>query len=354
MIPEKLLNIPSKTSEMKKIKLLLCFVLLVCSIVAVNAQSAYRITNKIQIGGAGGWDYLSVDDAAGRLYASHATQVMVVDLKKGTVVGTIPDTKGVHGIAVARDLNKGFVSCGRDSSVAVFDLKTMNVLARVKITGRNPDAILYDPYKHLIFTFNGGSSNSTVMDAKTDKIITTIPLDGKPEFSASDGKGKVYVNIEDKSEVSEINVNTLKVEKTWSLAPGEEPSGLAIDIVNHRLFSVCSNKLMIVSDGVAGKVIANLPIGTRCDGAAFDPGNRRAYSSNGDGTLTVVQEVTPESFKVLENVATQTGARTIACDKLTHALYLPTALYEAQAPGATGRPVMKPESFMVLEIKPVK
>ena len=342
---------------MKKFTSLFCFVLLVCSSIVLSAQSsksAYKITNKIQLGGAGGWDYLTVDDEAGRLYASHASQVMVVDLKKGVLVSSIPDTKGVHGIAIAKDLNKGFVSCGKDSSVAIFDLKTLKVTARVKITGSNPDAILYDPYKHLIFTFNGRSSNATVLDAKTDKVITTIPLAGKPEFSASDGKGKVYVNIEDKSMVSEINTNTLKVEHTWPLAPGEEPSGLALDNVNHRLFLVCSNKLMVVMNALTGKVITTLPIGDRCDGVAFDSGNKRAYSSNGDGTMTVVQEVTPESFRVLENVATQTGARTIACDLTTHTLYLPSAMYEAQAAGATGRPVMKPESFMILEIKPVK
>lgn len=343
-----------KFSKMKKFVSLLCFALLVCNSLAVCAQSAYKITNKIQLGGAGGWDYLTVDDVADRLYASHATQVMVVDIKKGVLIGSISDTKCVHGIAIATDLNKGFVSCGRDSSVAVFDLKTLNVTARVKISGRNPDAILYDPYKHLIFTFNGGSSNSTVMDAKSDKIITTIPLAGKPEFSASDGKGKVYVYIEDRSIVPEINVNTLNVENTWPLALGEEPSGLALDNVNHRLFMVCSNKLIVVMNALTGKVITTLPIGTRCDGAAFDPGNKRAYSSNGDGTMTVVKEVTPESFKVLENVTTQTGARTIACDKLTHALYLQSALYEPQASGSTDRPILKPESFMILEIKPVK
>lgn len=340
---------------MKKIGSLLCVILLVCSSVIVNAQAtkpAYKITNRIHLGGAGGWDYLTVDEAAGRLYVSHASQVMVVDLKKGALAGTIPDTKGVHGIAVAQDLNKGFVSCGRDSSVAVFDLKTLNVTARVKITGKNPDAILYDPYKKVVLTFNGGSANSTVLDAKTNKVIATIPLAGKPEFSAADGKGKVYVNIEDKSILSVINTNTMKVENTWPLAPGEEPSGLAFDNENHRLFLVCSNKLMVIMNALDGKVITTLPIGDRCDGVAFDPGLKRAYSSNGDGTMTVVQEVTPESFKVLENVPTQAGARTIACNKTTHALYLPSAEYEPQAAGATGRPAMKPESFMVLEIKP--
>ncbi|MDP4291189.1 MAG: YncE family protein [Bacteroidota bacterium] len=339
---------------MKKITFLFCFLMLVCSSFIVNAQSAYQITNKIKLGGAGGWDYLSVDNAAGRLYVSHATQVMVVDLQKGALAGSIPDTKGVHGIAIARDLNKGFISCGRDSSVAVFDLKTLAVTARVKVTGRNPDAILYDPFKHLVLTFNGGSSNSTVLDAKTDKVIGTIQLAGKPEFAQTDGKGKVYVNIEDKSSLTVINTNTLKVENDWSIAPGEEASGLAFDVANHRLFMVCSNKLMVVMNALNGKVITTLPIGNGCDGVAFDPGLKRAYSSNGDGTMTVVQEENPEAFKVLENVPTQSGARTIACDISTHALYLPSAEYEPRAAGATGRPQPKPDSFMVLEIKPIK
>lgn len=341
---------------MKKITSLFCFVLMVCSSATVFAQagkSEYKITNKIQLGGAGGWDYLSVDESAGRLYVSHASQVMVVDLKKGVLAGTIADTKGVHGIAIAKDLNKGFISCGRDSSVAIFNLTTLEVTARVKITGRNPDCILYDPYKQLIFTFNGGSSNTTVMDAKTEKVIATIPLAGKPEFSQSDGKGKVYVNIEDKSSLTVINTNTLKVENNWPIAPGEEASGLALDNVNHRLFMVCNNKLMVVMNALDGKVITTLPIGNGCDGAAFDPGTKRAFSSNGDGTMTVVQELTPDTYKVVENVPTQTGARTIACDKSTHALYLPSAQYEPQAAGATGRPKMIADTFMVLEIKPV-
>ena len=342
---------------MKKITSFICFALLIFSNIAVFAQtgtSEYKITNKIKLGGAGGWDYLSVDEAAGKLYVSHANQVMVVDLKKGALAGTIADTKGVHGIAIARDLGKGFISCGRDSTVAIFDLKTLAVTARVKITGKNPDAILYDPYKHIVLTFNGGSSNSTVLDAKTDKVIATIPLAGKPEFSQTDGKGKVYVNIEDKSSLTVINTNTLKVENNWPIAPGEEASGLAFDNVNHRLFMVCSNKLMVVMNALNGKVITTLPIGSGCDGVAFDPGTKRAFSSNGDGTMTVVQEVNPDTFKVVENVATQSGARTIACDTSTHALYLPSAEYEPRAAGATGRPQPKADSFMVLEIKPVK
>jgi YVTN family beta-propeller protein len=342
---------------MKKITSLFCFVLLVFSSVSMFAQtgaSEYKITNKIKLGGAGGWDYLSVDDAAGRLYVSHASQVMVVDLKKGALEGAIADTKGVHGIAIAKDLNKGFISCGRDSSVAVFDLKTLAVTARVKVTGQNPDAILYDPFKQVVMTFNGGSSNATVLDAKTDKVIATIPLSGKPEFPQSNGKGLVYVNIETKSTIAVIDVNTMKVVNEWSIAPGEEASGLAFDNQTKRLFAVCRNKLMVVMNALDGKVVTTLPIGNGCDGAAFDPGTKRAFSSNGDGTMTVVQEVDANTFKVVENVKTQNGARTMAVDKTTHALYLPSADYEPQAAGATGRPKMIADSFQVIEIKPAK
>jgi len=317
------------------------------------AQSGYKVVNQIHLEGDGGWDYLSVDEAAGRLYVSHSSMALVVDLKTGKQIGKIDGTNGIHGIAVASSLNKGFTSNGRDSSVTVFNLKTLEITGKIKVTGKNPDAILYDAFSGKLFTFNGGSSSATVIDAKTNKVIGTIQLDGKPEFPASDGKGKIFVNIEDKSEISVINANTLKVEKTWSIAPGEEPSGLALDNETHRLFSVCGNKLMVVSDAEAGKVVTTLPIGDRCDGVAFDPALKRAYSSNGDGTITVVQEENKDSFKVIENIVSQKGARTIAVDKTTHHLYLSTAEFEA-APEGTRRPPMKPGSFMVLDIAPVK
>jgi DNA-binding beta-propeller fold protein YncE len=324
------------------------------SLTAQKKTSEYKISNKISLAGEGFWDYLSVDEAAGMLYVSHGSIVQVVDLKTKTLAGTIEDTKGVHGIAFANDLNKGYISDGRDSTVTVFDLKTFSKLAVIKVTGANPDCIMYDSFSHNIFAFNGRTSNATVIDAKTDKVRATIPLDGKPEFSQSDGKGKVYVNIEDRSKISVINATTLKVEKNWPLAPGEEPSGLAIDNVNHRLFSVCGNKLMIVMDAGNGKIIAQLPIGDRCDGVAFDPGKKRAYSSNGEGTMTVVQQESKDVYKVLENFPTQKGARTIAVDKRTGSLYLPTAEFEAQDPNSKQRPSLKPKSFTILEIQCLK
>lgn len=337
---------------MKKVSFLLTIACLLISSVPLLAQSNYKIAGKIHLEGEGGWDYLNVDAVNGRIFVSHGSIAQAVDIKTGTLAGTIPDTKGIHGIAVANDLNKGFTSNGRDSSVTVFNLQTLKVLTILKITGKNPDAILYDPFSQRVFTFNGGSSNSTVIDAKENKVIGTIALDGKPEFSQTDGKGHVFVNIEDKSMINVINSKTMTVEQHWSIAPGEEPSGLALDNENHRLFSVCSNKLMVVTDALTGKVITTLPIGDRCDGVAFDPKLKRAYSSNGEGTMTVVQEVDANTFKVLETVQTLPGARTITVDKRTGHLYLTTAEYEAAAAGSNRRPAAKPNSFMILDIAP--
>ena len=338
---------------MNKLVAFVVFGLLVSSGLLLKAQSGYKIVNQIHLEGDGGWDYLSVDESAGRLYVSHGTMALVVDLKTGKQVGKIPDTNGIHGIAAVSSLNKGFTSNGRDSSVTVFDLKTLAIIGKIKVTGKNPDAILYDPFSQKIFTFNGGSSSATVIDPKENKVVATIKLDGKPEFPASDGKGKIYVNIEDNSEISQINATTFVVEKSWSIAPGEEPSGLALDNVNHRLFSVCGNKLMVISDAVAGKVVTTQPIGDRCDGVAFDPGLKRAYSSNGEGTITVVQELNKDTFKVLETIVSEKGARTIAIDKTTNHLYLPTAEFGPAQEG-NRRPSTLPGSFKVLEVAPVK
>jgi YVTN family beta-propeller protein len=325
---------------------------------AQTSKSHYKIAHKFNLEGDMGWDYLAADDATGRVYISHGNIVQVMDEATGKVLGTIADLNGVHGIAVADDLNKGFISNGKDSSVTVFDLKTFATLAKIKVTGKNPDAILYDPFTHKVFTFNGRTSNSTVIDAKTNAVIATIPLDGKPEFSASDGKGKVYVNIEDKNEVCMINPTTMKVEQTWPVAPGESPSGLALDIKNHRLFMVCENKLMIVVDAESGKVITNLPIGEGADGVAFDPSNERAYSANGDGTMTVVEGKNGTDYKVLENVPTQKGARTIAVDTKTHHLFMPTCEFgDTPAPTKENprpRPERKKGSFTILDVETLR
>jgi DNA-binding beta-propeller fold protein YncE len=336
-----------------------CFLLIGCSysLKAQTVPSGYKIANKFHIEGDGGWDYLNVDESTGRIFVSHGTVVNVIDEKDGKLLGTIPDTKGVHGIAIAVDLNKAFISNGRDSSVTIIDLKSLAFITKVPVTGQNPDAILYDPFSHNVFAYNGRTANATVIDGKSNKVIATIKLSGKPENSVTDLKGKVYVNIEDKSEISVINSTTNKVEQTWGIAPGEEASGLALDNETHRLFTVCSNKLMVVLDALSGKVITTLPIGDGCDGATFDPALKRAYSSNGEGTMTVVQEISPDQFKVLENVPTLRGARTIAIDKKTHHIFMSTAEYEAPDPSAANtnrRPAVKPGTFMVLDVAPVK
>jgi YVTN family beta-propeller protein len=277
----------------------------------------------------------------------------VVDLTHAKTIATISNLNGVHGIALAKDLNKGFISNGRDSSVTVIDLTTYQPAAKIQVTGKNPDAILYDPFSQMVFTFNGRTSNATVIDAKTNQVKATIKVDGKPEFAQTDLKGNIYVNIEDKSMINVIDTKTLTVTKHWSIAPGEEPSGLALDNDNHRLFSVCSNKLMVVTDAESGRVIATLPIGDNCDGVAFDPILKRAYSSNGDGTITVVQEVNKDKFVVLENATSQKSARTIAVNSKTHHLYLPAAEFNPKPEGAPAnqRPTMKPGSFMLLDVE---
>ena len=316
------------------------------AMLAMAAPTGYHLLGDVKIGGEGGWDYLTVDSAARRLYVSHATHVAVVDVDAGKVVGDIPDTQGVHGIALAPELNRGFTSNGRANSVTIFDLKTLKAIGQV-VTGENPDSIRYDAVSGRVFTFNGRSNNSTAIDARTGKVAGTIALGGKPEFSVADGKGMVFVNIEDTSEVVAIDTAKLSVAKRYSLSPCDGPSGLAIDTKNRRLFSVCGNRLMAVSDPDSGKVLATPAIGQGSDGAAFDPATGYAFSSNGDGTLTIVQQAGGK-WDVLENIATERGARTIALDDKTHKLYLPTAR-TAPAQGG-GRATYLPDTFKVLVI----
>ncbi|HKC67721.1 MAG TPA: YncE family protein, partial [Bacteroidia bacterium] len=272
---------------MKKIFFVLAVVF---TIVAAQAQTDnYKVLKKISVAGEGGWDYLAVDEVAQHIFISHGMEVNVVDVKTDQTIATIPDTKGVHGIAIANDLNKGFISNGRDTSITVFDLKTLQVLQKVKIEGINPDAILYDEFSHKVFSFNGRSNDVTVLDAKTDKIIGTIALTGKPEFAVTNGKGLVYVNIEDKNTITVFDATTLKVKDVWSLKPGEEPTGLAFDKQTKRLFSVC-DKIMIVVNAEDGSVVTTVPIGGGCDGVMFDAERKCIYTSNGEGTMTIVKE----------------------------------------------------------------
>ncbi len=336
-----------------------CFLMATYTHVSAQPEtSSYKMFNTFPVEGDGGWDFLTIDENTGRLFVSHGTVTQVVDSETGSLLGTIENTKGVHGIALAQTEGKAFISCGKDSTVSIVDLATLALLDKIKVTGANPDAILYDPYSHRVFVFNGHSSNATVLDAKTNMVLATIPLEGKPEVSVSDGKGKIYVNIEDKSLITVINATTLVVESTWSISPGEEPSGLALDNVHHRLFSVCGNKKMVVVDAMNGKVLATLDIGDRVDGCAFDPELKRAYSSNGEGSITVVQDNGKDKYAVLTTVPTQKGARTICLNSRTHHIYLSTAEYgDTPAPTAEvprPRPSILPGTFRILDVAPVK
>ena len=325
--------------------------LLMASLVLIAGPSGYHLAKKTVLGGEGGWDYLTVDSKARRVYISRGTHVMVVDADTSTVVGDIPNTNGVHGIAIASDMDKGFVSDGRDNNVTIFDIKTLKVLGTAP-TGKNPDAIIYDAASKRVFAFNGTSKDATAIDAKTGTVAGTIPLGGRPEFGQADDKGHVFVNIEDTSEIVQLDSNKLVVENRWKIAPGEGPSGLAIDRKHRRLFSVCSNKLMVVLNADNGNVVTTLPIGQGTDAAGFDPETGLAFSSNGEGTLTVVHEDSPDKFSVLENVPTQVRARTMALDTKTHQVYLVTAEF-GPPPAATAqqprpRAPMVPGTFTLL------
>jgi len=280
----------------------------------------------------------------------------VVDEASGKVIGRIPETPGVHGIALAQDLSRGFVSDGRDSKVTIFDLRSLEVTARVRVPGRNPDAILYDSTSRRVLTFNGGSANATALDAATGRVVGTLALGGKPEFAVADGHGGVFVNIEDRSEIVRLDAATLTVRARWPLAGCEDPTGLALDRVHQRLFSTCGNGRMAVVDAGTGHIIALLPIGKGVDGCVFDPATRQAFASNGEGTITVVQEESPDSFRVVGNVATQRGARTMTLDPVTHRLYTVTAAFgPAPAPSAEQahpRPSILSGSFTVLVLEP--
>jgi DNA-binding beta-propeller fold protein YncE len=320
-------------------------------------NAAYHVSRHMAIGGEGGWDYLTVDETLHRLFVSHGTEVDVVNLIKGEKVGVIDKLDGVHGIALAPDLGRGYISNGRSGMVTVFELATLKKLAEWKATGDNPDAILYDRASRHVFTFNGRGQNATVFDAKTGEVVATIPMEGKPEFAVSRGDGTVFVNIEDKNEIAEIDGKNAKVVRRWPLAPCESPSGLAYDVKHERLFSVCDGSVMAVSDAKAGKVVSTVAIGNGPDGAGFDPKNNLAFSSNGaDGTITVVREVSPDKFEVADTVQTARGARTIAVDTTTHHVYVVTAKFGA-TPAPTPerprpRPSIEPGTFEVLEVAP--
>lgn len=291
----------------------------------VPATPDYRIVGRYQLGGDGGWDCVNVDSDARRVYIARSNRVMVLDANSGKLVGEIGDMKGVHGVAVAPEFNRGFVSSGRDNTVRVIDLKTLKETSSIA-TGKKPDVIIYDAPSKKVFAMCGGSNSATVIDAEAAKAVGEVDLGGAPEFAVSDGKGKVFVNLEDKNEVAVVDVASLKATAHWSLAPGAAPTGLSMDTEHRRLFSGCGeSKTMVVMDADNGKVVASLPIGDHCDSTGFDSTSQNAFSSNGDGTLTVIHEDSPNSYSVIQNVKTQSGARTMAIDYKTHKIWLVTA-----------------------------
>lgn len=329
---------------------------LIATIATAQATPAttYHVVRKIAAGGEGGWDLLAVDTANERLFVSRGTHVMVVDLARDSVIGDIPNTLGVHGIAIAPEFNRGFTSNGRDTSMTIFDLKTLAPISTVKVTGRNPDAIAYDPFSHRVFSFNAGSNNATAIDARTGTVSGTVDLGGKPELAVSDAAGTMYVNLEDKSEVVAFDPVGLTVKSHWPLAPCEEPTGIAIDRATHRVFSACGNKLMSVLDVTSGRLVATVPIGQGVDGADFDAGTKLAFSANGEGSLTLVHEDSPDRFSVVATVPTQRGARTVVLDPKTHRIYTVTAQF-GPPPAATAerpnpRPAAIPGSFTILVV----
>jgi len=327
--------------------------LLISATTFAASAPGYKVIKTYKIGGEGGWDYLKADSAARRLYISRATHVIVLDLDSGKTVGDIPDTQGVHGIALAPELGRGFTSNGRENTVSIFDLKTLATSSKVKV-GDGPDAILYDPATKRVFTFNGRSHDSTAIDATNGTVLGTIKLDGKPEFAASDEKGEVFVNIEDKSELTVIDANKLQAKTSWPLAPCEEPSALSIDRKNRRLFVGCDNKMMAVLDPDSGKVVATPAIGEGVDADGFDADAGLAFASCGEGVLTVVHEDSPDKFSVVETVPTQKGARTMALDSKTHNVYVVTADFgPPPAPTADNphpRRSIVPDTFVVLVV----
>jgi DNA-binding beta-propeller fold protein YncE len=291
--------------------------------VAAFAADSYQITKKIPIPGQGGWDYLAVDEAGRRVYVSHGTQVEVLDADTGAIVGKIPDTPGVHGIAIDVDHNRGFISAGQAASVIIFDLNTLNTIGHAP-TGQKPDAIIYDPATSRVFAFNGGSNSATVIESPDGKVAGTIDLGGGPEFAAADGRGYVYNNLEDESQVLKINSKTLKVEQRWPTAPCASPSSMAIDKENRRLFLGCRSKVMAVMNADTGQVITTLPIGDHVDATVFDVASRLIFNSNSEGSITVIHQDSPDKYSVVETVKTLPRAKTMALDLKTHQLFLST------------------------------
>jgi DNA-binding beta-propeller fold protein YncE len=337
---------PTKMAIAAALAALTCF--------AVTGNS-YHVSGSIPIGGEGSWDYLSVDDANRHLFVSHFSRVEVIDLNTGKLAGAIPNTPGVHGIAIAPKQNRGFITCGNSNEVVVFDLKSLAVLSRVP-TGGKPDSILFDPASNRIFAMNGKDGSSTVIDAVNPSVLGTIQLGGKPEFTTADGKGVAFVNLEDKDAVVRLDTAKMQLTATWPVAPCKAPGSMAIDRKNNRLFIGCHNDLMVVVDAGTGKVIADAPVGHGVDAAAFDSQNGLVFESSGDGKVTVIHQDSADKYSVAGTVATAPGAKTMTIDPKTHSLYLSVADL-GPAPAATKevpnpKPSIIPGTFRVIKLVP--
>jgi YVTN family beta-propeller protein len=323
---------------------------------AALADDAYKFLNEIPIGGEGGWDILTIDSPADRLYLSHATKVVVIDLNKNAVAGEIADTPGVHAFVAVPEFQRGFSSNGKEAKSSVVDLTTLKTISKID-TGQSPDAVVYEPRHREVYIFNHTGNSATVIDAKSATVTATIPLGGSPEFAVVDEKaGRIYCNIEDKSEVAVIDSTKHEVVARWPIAPGEEASGIALDAAHHRLFATCHNKMMVMVDTETGKVVANVPIGAGVDGCAFDDASQFAFASCGDGTTTIAKEETPQKLTVIQTLKTERGARTMALDPKTHRIYLPTAQFQpapSPSPGASpARPTILPNTLKLLVYGP--
>ena len=335
-------------------RLLTCVMALLCG--TAVAEDPYKFVREIPIGGEGGWDILTIDSAAQRLYLSHATKVVVVDLTKNAVAGEITDTPGVHGLVAVPEFQSGFSTNGKENKSSVVNLATLKTISKID-TGESPDAVVYEPRHREVYVFNHRGNSVTVIDAKTSNVVATVSLGGEPEFAAIDSAAdRVYVNIEDKSEVVAIDAAKHEVVAHWPLAPGEEPSGIAFDAAHHRLFSTCHNKMMTMLDTQSGKVVGTTAIGTGVDGAAFDDATQLVFASCGEGVTNIVKEETPEKLTVVQTLKTERGARTMAIDPKTRRIYLPTAQFQpppSPSPGASpARPTIVPNTLKLLVYGP--
>jgi DNA-binding beta-propeller fold protein YncE len=335
---------------------LAAWIVVAASLCVPEAHAEYHLVTNIQIGGEGGWDYLEPDPIARRLFVTHQNHVVVIDMDSLKVIGDVPDSPGMGGVAIARDLNRGFTANGAEDKVGVFELDSLKPIAKWKATGKRPNQIAYEPVTRRVFSFNSTGRNVTVFDARTGEVLSTIDVDGRTEFYAMDGKGMIYDSLEDKATVIAIDARAMKVVATYPLAPNQEPAGTAMDPRTRRLFVACHSKVLLVLDADGGKILASFPIGAGNDAVKFDPVSKLAFASNSDGTLTVIQENGANAFSLVQTVKTEAGARTMAVDTKTHRLFLPSADFDPATPATADNPRPRrsivPGSFRVLVLEP--